>query len=256
MTVAGLGWGDWRGGLVYAGIIRVLVVQQATFCVNSLAHWLGDQPFDDLHSPRDHFLTALVTLGEGYHNFHHEFPSDYRNAISWFQYDPTKWCIALWRVGGLAYDLKKFPSNEIEKGRFQQQQKKLDKRRATLDWGTPIKQLPVITWDDFMATAKEGNLVVIAGIVHDVSSFISEHPGGKALIKSAIGKDATALFNGGVYDHSNAAHNLLSTFRVSVIRGGCEVEIWKREADHADKKGEIGLSQITRRRIGNREIDT
>lgn len=115
----------------------------------------------------------MVTLGEGYHNFHHEFPSDYRNAISWFQYDPTKWCIALWRVGGLAYDLKKFPSNEIEKGRFQQQQKKLDKRRATLDWGTPIKQLPVITWDDFMATAKEGNLVVIAGIVHDVSSFIS-----------------------------------------------------------------------------------
>ena len=28
--------------------------------------------------------------------------------------------------------------------------------------------------------------------------------------------------------HSNAAHNLLSTMRVGVIRGGCEVEIWKR----------------------------
>ena len=35
-------------------------------------------------------------------------------------------------------------------------------------------------------------------------------------------------FNGGVYMHSNAAHNLLSTMRVGVIRGGCEVEIWKR----------------------------
>ena len=42
-------------------------IQQATFCVNSLAHWLGDQPFDDRNSPRDHVITALVTLGEGYH---------------------------------------------------------------------------------------------------------------------------------------------------------------------------------------------
>jgi stearoyl-CoA desaturase (delta-9 desaturase) len=48
------------------------------------------------------------------------------------------------------------------------------------------------------------------------------------MIKSGIGKDATAMFNGGVYMHSNAAHNLLSTMRVGVIRGGCEVEIWKQ----------------------------
>ncbi|OAX77464.1 acyl-CoA desaturase, partial [Emergomyces africanus] len=48
------------------------------------------------------------------------------------------------------------------------------------------------------------------------------------MINSGIGKDATAMFNGGVYNHSNAAHNLLSTMRVGVIRGGCEVEIWKR----------------------------
>jgi stearoyl-CoA desaturase (delta-9 desaturase) len=43
MVVAGLGWGDWKGGLIYAGILRFLFVQQATFCVNSLAHWLGEQ---------------------------------------------------------------------------------------------------------------------------------------------------------------------------------------------------------------------
>lgn len=43
MAVAGMGWGDWKGGLVYAGVIRFSFVQQATFCVNSLAHWLGDQ---------------------------------------------------------------------------------------------------------------------------------------------------------------------------------------------------------------------
>lgn len=227
--VAGFGWGDWIGGFIYAGILRIFVVQQATFCVNSLAHWLGEQPFDDRNSPRDHVITALVTLGEGYHNFHHEFPSDYRNAIRWWQYDPTKWSIWTWKQLGLASDLKTFRQNEIDKGRLQQQQKKLDQQRVKLDWGVPLEQLPVIDWDDFVAQAKDGRgLVAIAGVIHDVTDFIKDHPGGKALINSAIGKDATAIFNGGVYLHSNAAHNLLSTMRVGVLRGGCEVEIWKR----------------------------
>ncbi|KAH8889698.1 acyl-CoA desaturase [Thozetella sp. PMI_491] len=235
-VVCGVFWGDFLGGFVYAGILRIFFIQQATFCVNSLAHWLGDQPFDDRNSPRDHVITALVTLGEGYHNFHHEFPSDYRNAIKWYQYDPTKWAIWTWKQLGLAYDLKQFRQNEIEKGRLQQQQKKLDQKRATLDWGTPLEQLPVVHWDDFVADAKDGKaLIAIAGVIHDVTDFIKEHPGGKALISSAIGKDATAIFNGGVYQHSNAAHNLLSTMRVGVLRGGCEVEIWKRaQAENKD----------------------
>lgn len=229
MLVSGLGWNDWVGGIIYAGILRIFFVQQATFCVNSLAHWLGDQPFDDRNSPRDHVITAIVTLGEGYHNFHHEFPSDYRNAIEWHQYDPTKWSIWMWKQMGLAYDLKQFRHNEIEKGRVQQQQKKLDQKRARLDWGVPLDSLPVLEWEDYVDQAKNGRgLIAVAGVVHDVSEFIKEHPGGKAMISSGIGKDATAMFNGGVYMHSNAAHNLLSTMRVGVIRGGCEVEIWKK----------------------------
>ncbi|KAK0751036.1 hypothetical protein B0T18DRAFT_320288 [Schizothecium vesticola] len=228
-VVCGYLWGDYIGGFVYAGILRIFFIQQATFCVNSLAHWLGDQPFDDRNSPRDHVITAFVTLGEGYHNFHHEFPSDFRNAIEWWQYDPTKWFIWVNKQLGLAYNLKTFPQNEIEKGRLQQIQKKLDQKRSTLDWGTPLENLPVIGWDDFVAESKDGKAwIAVAGVIHDVGKFIADHPGGKALINSAIGKDATAIFNGGVYNHSNAAHNLLSTMRVGVLRGGCEVEIWKR----------------------------
>lgn len=131
-----------------------------------------------------------------------------------------------------AYNLKTFRSNEIEKGRLQQQQKAIDRKRAKLDWGIPLTQLPVITWEDFttQASVNGAALVAIAGVIHDVSAFVSEHPGGKALIRSAVGKDATALFNGGVYEHSNAAHNLLSTMRVGILRGGQEVEVWKRNA--------------------------
>lgn len=242
-AVCGLLWGDWQGGFIYAGILRCFVVQQATFCVNSLAHWLGEQPFDDRRSPRDHVLTALVTLGEGYHNFHHEFPSDYRNAIEWWQYDPTKWTIWVWKQLGLAEDLKRFRQNEIEKGRVQQLQKALDRRRNRLDWGVPIVDLPIMSWDDYVVEAKSEDgraLVSIAGVIHDVSDFIKDHPGGKSFIQLAIGKDATAIFNGGVYEHSNAAHNLLSTMRVAVLRGGCEVEIWKDPAsEKADRTTDL-----------------
>ncbi|KAK9478950.1 hypothetical protein V1514DRAFT_329497 [Lipomyces japonicus] len=227
MAIAGLGWGDWKGGLIWAGIVRLTVVHHATFCVNSLAHWIGEQPFDDRRSPRDHVLTALVTFGEGYHNFHHEFPSDYRNALKWYQYDPTKWLIWTLEKFGFAYDLKTFSQNAIEQGLVQQRQKKLDKWRSRLNWGVPLEQLPVIDFDQFKDQSKTRALVVIAGVIHDVTNFIDQHPGGKALISSGIGKDATAIFNGGVYDHSNAAHNLLATMRVGVIRGGSEVEIWK-----------------------------
>jgi stearoyl-CoA desaturase (delta-9 desaturase) len=145
----------------------------------------------------------------------------------------------------LAHSLKTFRSNEIEKGRLQQQQKALDRKRQRLDWGIPLTELPVITWDDFQARSTENGkaLVAIGGVIHDVSAFVAEHPGGKTLIKSAVGKDATALFNGGVYEHSNAAHNLLATMRVGVLRGGQEVEVWKMQ--RAERKTSI-MHQVTR----------
>ncbi|CAF3739007.1 unnamed protein product [Rotaria sp. Silwood1] len=114
--VCGLGWGDYRGGYFYAAVLRLVLLHHATFSVNSLAHYLGDTTFDDKHTPRDHFLTAFVTLGEGYHNFHHEFPCDYRNGRKWFQYDPTKWAIWMFKKLGLAHNLNRFSENEILKG--------------------------------------------------------------------------------------------------------------------------------------------
>ena len=206
--VAGLGWGDWRGGFFYAGLCRLVFVHHATFCVNSLAHWLGDQPFDDRHSPRDHIFTAFVTLGEGYHNYHHSYPSDYRNAIQWWQYDPTKWLIQVCFYLGLASGLKEFSNNEIQKGMLQQQQKKLDQWRAKLDWGIPLDRLPVMEFEEFQEQAKTRPLILVAGVVHDVGAFIKHHPGGVALISSGIGKDMTGAFNGGNFPRSLSLYQL------------------------------------------------
>ncbi|PWN44028.1 putative stearoyl-CoA desaturase [Ceraceosorus guamensis] len=219
-VVAGLGWGDWRGGFFYAGVARLVFVHHSTFCVNSLAHYLGEATFDNKMTPRDHFITALVTVGEGYHNFHHQFPMDYRNAVQWYQYDPTKWFISAMQAVGLASHLKVFPDNEVRKGRVAMQLQKLHAEQAALTWPKHSNNLPVISWDDYQEEAKTRPLMVIHGFIHDVSAFIAEHPGGEHLLKAKIGKDATTAFNGGIYDHSNAAHNLLAGMRVGVLDGG------------------------------------
>ncbi|KAJ3316128.1 hypothetical protein HDU76_002064 [Blyttiomyces sp. JEL0837] len=219
--VCGLLWGDWFGGYFYAGVLRLVFVHHATFCVNSLAHYLGEHSYDDKHTPRDHFITALVTLGEGYHNFHHEFPSDYRNAIIWYQYDPTKWIIFLCSFVGLTKNLKTFPSNEITKGRIQMQQKKIDEIKAKLDWGVPLETLPKMSFEQVKAETKETGraLVIISDVVYDVTKFMDDHPGGRGFLSTSIGRDMSASFNGGIYNHSSAARNLMASMRYAVLSG-------------------------------------
>ena len=51
-------------------------------------------------------------------------------------------------------------------------------------------------------------LILVAGFIHDVGAFLDDHPGGRHLLTKNIGRDATTAFFGGVYDHSNAAHNV------------------------------------------------
>ncbi|KAI0034404.1 delta 9-fatty acid desaturase protein [Vararia minispora EC-137] len=220
--VAGRFWGDWRGGVFYACFARLFFVHHSVFCVNSVAHYIGERTYDDRLSPRDSIVTAVLTLGEGYHNFHHQFPVDYRNAVRWYQYDPTKWFIATCAQIGLASHLKVFPEGEIEKSRLTMQLKQLKSKQDRLQRPPSIEDLPVITWDMYVKQAQMRSLMVVAGFVHDVSDFMDDHPGGRALVVAALGTDATANFFGGVYDHSNAAHNLLSGLRVGVLLGGLE----------------------------------
>ncbi|KZV65543.1 delta9-fatty acid desaturase [Peniophora sp. CONT] len=219
-VVAWLLWNDARGGFFFAGAARLTFVHHSTFCVNSLAHWIGETPFDDKHTPKNHFITALVTVGEGYHNFHHQFPMDFRNAIKWYQYDPTKWFIWVCGQLGLASHLKTFPDNEIKKGVLTMQLKRLRAEQETISWPSDTHDLPVVSWKSFQEQAAQRPLILVAGFVHDVSSFLNEHPGGRHLLAKYVGKDATTAFFGGVYDHSNAAHNLLSMLRVGALDGG------------------------------------
>ncbi|PPR00686.1 hypothetical protein CVT24_000974 [Panaeolus cyanescens] len=223
-VIPGLLFNDWLGGLCISGALRLTVAHHSTFCINSIAHWLGSAPYDDVLTPRDHLLSAILTMGEGYHNFHHQFPMDYRNAYLWYQYDPTKWFIGLCGKFGLASHLKVFPSNEIAKGRLAMQLKELKAVQDRIEWPTNADELPVVDWETYQHHAQTRPLILIAGFIHDVSSLVDNHPGGRHHIVRNFGKDMTSAFFGGVYRHSNAAHNLLSMLRVGVLDGGVQIE--------------------------------
>lgn len=218
--IAGFGWGDWAGGFFIASMARIVLVNQATFCINSVAHYFGDQPFDDKRSARDSYFCSLITFGEGYHNFHHEFPYDFRNGLWNLAYDPSKWTVYLLSLVGFTYNLKRFSENEINKGIVQMKQKKLDQEKSLIKWGPTVNALPEFTMEQ-VQNAVGSSLIVIDGFVHDVTSFIKEHPGGEALLKSRLRTDASKSFNGDLYTHSNGARNLLSMLRVGVIRNTC-----------------------------------
>lgn len=213
-------WGDAKGGVVYAAVLRLFVVQQADFCIDSLAHHFGDKSYGDDHSATDNVFTAFFTLGEGYHNFHHQYPMDYRHGVKWYALDPTKWLIWTLQLFGLASQLKVFPDNEIKKGELTMQLKKLRGVQETIAWPSNSNDLPVINWDSFQQQAQKRPLILISGFIHDVTGFIDEHPGGPRILKDMIGNDASIAFLGGVYQHSNAAHNLLAMKRVGVLQGG------------------------------------
>lgn len=211
-AVAHYGWNDWNGGMLYGGLIRIIVVQQVTFLNNSVAHapWAGSQPYGTGSTARNVSLLAIFTLGEGNHNFHHTFPIDYRNGIEWYEPDFSRWLIWLWGKLGLASELKTVSPLEIELARHRQHPDHTEDVQR-------LSHLPQMTWEKYISQANRGHrLVAIDGVVHDVTDYMDDHPGGCDLIQGAIGKDATALYHGH-HPHSLHAEAILGNLRVSLI---------------------------------------
>lgn len=86
-TILGSLWNDPWGSFIWAGLLARLFIWHSTFLVNSfvfrqsktislpddtvfrLAHWDGLQPYSDENTSRGNLLLALMTGGEGNHNF-------------------------------------------------------------------------------------------------------------------------------------------------------------------------------------------
>jgi len=128
------------GAFLMAGVTRIVVVHHMTFCINSLCHWIGERPYSTNCTARDSFLMAICTFGEGYHNFHHKFQSDYRNGIRGWHFDPTKWTIWLLAKVGLAADLRRVPEEKILQAKIAEKEKQLLKKVAPAELPESMRQ--------------------------------------------------------------------------------------------------------------------
>lgn len=74
-------WNEsWVTSFFVNYIFRHGYVLHSTWFVNSAAHLWGDKPYDNKIPPSDNKWVSYVTLGEGYHNYHHTFPYDYSTS--------------------------------------------------------------------------------------------------------------------------------------------------------------------------------
>jgi stearoyl-CoA desaturase (delta-9 desaturase) len=114
--ILGFLWNGWAGALgafLLAGIARIVALQHCTFFINSACHYFGNQPYSTKCTARDSFIMALVTFGEGYHNYHHEFQHDYRNGVKPWNFDPTKWIIWTLSKIGFTRNLRRVAQDKI-----------------------------------------------------------------------------------------------------------------------------------------------
>jgi stearoyl-CoA desaturase (Delta-9 desaturase) len=82
---------------LWAGLIRVALLQHVTWSVNSLCHVMGSRPFKTRRHDRSTNLwpLALLSFGESWHNGHHSEPSCARHGLQRGQLDPSAGLIRL-----------------------------------------------------------------------------------------------------------------------------------------------------------------
>ncbi|MEO0536148.1 MAG: AMP-binding protein [Cyanobacteria bacterium P01_A01_bin.123] len=97
--------GAWEGFL-WGGLVRIWLVQQSTFSINSICHCFGQRPFVTREQSTNNVWLAIPTLGEAWHNNHHAFAYSALFGLAWWQIDIGGWLIrALTRLG-LVWDVK------------------------------------------------------------------------------------------------------------------------------------------------------
>jgi stearoyl-CoA desaturase (Delta-9 desaturase) len=90
MLVAAAFTGTWGGallGLLWGGVLRVLLVQHITWSVNSVCHLWGSRPYRSHDHSRNNVVFGVLAFGEGWHNNHHAFPTSARHGLRWWQLD-------------------------------------------------------------------------------------------------------------------------------------------------------------------------
>lgn len=108
-------WGEsWYYSIAAICFVRYVLSLNFTWSVNSFAHLYGHKPYDQKIYPVENLAVSFFALGEGYHNYHHTFPWDYRAAELGQKLNVTTLWLNIFQTIGWAYDLKA-PSVELIK---------------------------------------------------------------------------------------------------------------------------------------------
>lgn len=110
-------WNEtWFNSLCIAVMLRWVCSLNSTWLVNSAAHMFGTRPYDKNLNPAENMTVSGLTLGEGFHNYHHVFPWDYKVAeLGSYTLNFTTLFIDVCARLGLAYDLKSVSEEIVEK---------------------------------------------------------------------------------------------------------------------------------------------
>ncbi|XP_076686450.1 acyl-CoA Delta-9 desaturase-like [Andrena cerasifolii] len=110
-------WNEtWSNAFFVPTVLRYVYALNATWLVNSAAHLYGNKPYDKFIDPSENLGVAVVALGEGWHNFHHVFPWDYKSSeLGNYRFNVTTAFIDFFAKIGWAYDLKVVPRDIVRK---------------------------------------------------------------------------------------------------------------------------------------------
>ncbi|WP_242344062.1 acyl-CoA desaturase [Anaeromyxobacter terrae] len=100
------------GGLpafLWGFCVSTVFLWHGTFAINSLAHVFGRRRYDTGDGSRNSFALALLTLGEGWHNNHHFYPSTAHQGFFWWEIDVSFYALRLLSAVGVVRDLRMAP---------------------------------------------------------------------------------------------------------------------------------------------------
>jgi stearoyl-CoA desaturase (delta-9 desaturase) len=107
----------WIGGpfaLVWGFFVSQVLFWHGTFTINSFSHVIGTRRFVTKDDSRNHWLLALITMGEGWHNNHHHRPGVARQGIPWWEIDLTYYILRALAAVGLVWDLRAPSAKAVE----------------------------------------------------------------------------------------------------------------------------------------------
>lgn len=104
--------------LVWGFFVSTILLHHGTFTVNSVAHGWGSRRFNTKDDSRNNLLVALITLGEGWHNNHHHYPTSVKQGFYWWEVDITYYGLRLLETLGLIWDLRAVPATALARNRL------------------------------------------------------------------------------------------------------------------------------------------